>query len=402
MVYQYVAYNENKEIVKGKLQARNEEHAAELLNFAGYQLINLRLLASFPSLDKLQLGLFPIKPMDIILFYRQLALLIESGLNIVTALELLTQQTGQRSFKRVLEDIIADVRSGSQLSVALSKHPEIFSPIHCQSLKVGEQTGGLEVILRQVAEHLEKKTNSEKSMKGAMTYPIIALIVAVVVVIIMITVVLPVFKGLYSQLNVNLPAITQMMLSLGDMARSYGLYIFGLALIASVAGYAFVRTPRGRYLWDGLTLKIPLVGRINHLSQLASISRNLSVLYKAGLPLTEILPLVVQGTSNKVVVEALANVRDEMLGGAGLSQPMSKRPIFLPMMVQMVKVGEETGNLDHTLLSVAQSCEAEAEEKTKSLIALIQPTMTIAIALVVGLIALSMVTAMYSVYSTGI
>jgi len=104
--------------------------------------------------------------MDIILFYRQLALLIESGLNIVTALELLTQQTGQRSFKRVLEDIIADVRSGSQLSVALSKHPEIFPPIHCQSLKVGEQTGGLEVILRQVAEHLEKKTNSEKSMKG--------------------------------------------------------------------------------------------------------------------------------------------------------------------------------------------------------------------------------------------
>jgi type IV pilus assembly protein PilC len=182
--------------VKGKLEAGNEEQAAELLNYAGYQLINLRLVATFPTLDKLTLRLFPLKPVDIIFFYRQMALLIESGLNIVTALELLEEQTGHRGFKRVLHEIIADVRGGSQLSISLAKHPDIFIPIHCQSLKVGEQTGGLEVILRQIADHMEKLTNSKKGIKNAMIYPVLALIVAIVVIAIMITFVFPAFSSL--------------------------------------------------------------------------------------------------------------------------------------------------------------------------------------------------------------
>jgi type IV pilus assembly protein PilC len=402
MVYQYVAYNEAKEIVKGKLEAKNEEQAAELLNYAGYQLINLRMLATFPSVDKLLLRLFPIKPAEIILFYRQMALLIESGLNIVTALELLTEQTTHRSFKRILGEIISDVRSGSQLSAAMGKHPEIFPAIHCQSLKVGERTGGMEGILRQIAEHLEKKVASNKSVKAAMTYPVIAALVAIVVVAIMVTFVFPTFKGLYASMNIKLPAITQMVLDLGDKARAYGLYIIAVIVAAGFAGYAYIQTAGGRYNWDLLSLKLPLLGRVNHISELARVCRNMSVLYKAGLSLTEIMPLVIQSTTNKVIAEALVTIRDDMLDGAGISRPMSKHAIFLPMMVQMVRVGEETGNLDHTLLSVAQSYEAEAEDKTKSLIALIQPVMTIVIGLVVGLIALSLVSAMYSMYGRGI
>ncbi len=145
-----------------------------------------------------------------------MALLIESGLNIVTAIELLEEQTTNRIFKRVLGEIIADVRSGSQLSVALGKHPEIFSPIHCQSLKVGEQTGGLEVILRQIADHMEKQVIAGKGIKNAMTYPIIASIVAVVVMAIMVTFVLPAFNNLYTSLGVKLPLLTRIMLDAGS------------------------------------------------------------------------------------------------------------------------------------------------------------------------------------------
>jgi type IV pilus assembly protein PilC len=173
--------------VKGKLEARTEEQASELLQYAGYQLINLRSVASFPTLEKLGLRFFPLKSTEIILFYRQMALLIESGLNIVTALELLEEQSGHSVFKRVLGQIINDVRGGSQLSVSLGKHTDIFLPIHCQSLKVGEQTGGLEVILRQIADHMEKQMNSKKGIKNAMTYPVLAFIVAIVVVAIMVT-----------------------------------------------------------------------------------------------------------------------------------------------------------------------------------------------------------------------
>jgi type IV pilus assembly protein PilC len=184
--------------------------------------------------------------------------------------------------------------------------------------------------------------------------------------------------------------------------RVFGVYILCVILAAGIAGYAYIKTAGGRYNLDLMLLKLPVIGRVNHLNELSRISRNISVLYKAGLSLTDIMPLVIQSTSNKVMAEALMHIRDDMLGGAGLSGPMSKNPIFLPMMVQMVRVGEETGSLDNTLLSVAQSYEAESEDKTKSMIALIQPAMTIVIGLVVGLMAMSLVSAMYSMYSQGI
>ncbi len=398
----YVAYNESHEIVKGKLEAKNEEQAAELLSYAGYQLINLKALATFPTLEKLYLHLSPIKPSDIILFYRQMALLIESGLNIVTSIELLEGQASNRIFKRVLGDIISDVRGGSQLSVAMGKHPEIFSAIQCQSLKVGEQTGGLEVILRQMADHMEKQLTSKKGVKNAMTYPIIALIVAVVVVAIMVTFVLPAFSGLYTSLGVELPWMTQVVLNLGEKLSSYGIYILAVMLIAGIIVAAYIKTESGRYKWDKMALYFPIVGRINHFNELARICRGISVLFKAGLPLTEILPLVIQSCGNKYIAQALMRIRDDMLGGEGLSHPMDKHAIFLPMMVQMVRVGEETGNLDTTLLSVAQSYETEAEDKTKALIGMIQPAMTVVIGLVVGLMALSLVSAMYSMYGQGL
>ncbi|MBP1706407.1 MAG: putative pilin biosis protein [Chloroflexi bacterium] len=401
IVYSYVAYNENKEIVKGRLEAKSEEQAAHLLDFAGYQLINLKEIASFPSLNKLLQRLTPIKGTDIILFYRQMALLIESGLNIVTSIELLEEQSTNRVFKKVLGEVIGDIRAGSQLSAALGKHSHIFTPIQCQSLKVGEQTGGLEDILRQIADHMEKQVNAKKGVKNAMTYPIIALIVAVIVIAIMVTFVLPAFTGLYSSMGVKLPLMTRIMLDLGGMLRSYGLYILMGGAILAVIGIAYIKTAGGRYQWDRVSLKFPLVGRINHLNELSRISRAIAVLFKAGLPLTEILPLVIQASSNKVMTEALLGIRDDMLGGEGLSRPMTKYSIFLPMMIQMVRVGEETGNLDNTLLSVALSYESEAEDRTKSLISMIQPVMTVIIGLVVGVMALSLVSAMYSMFGQG-
>ncbi len=359
-------------------------------------------MTSFPTLEKLMLRFSPVKPNDIILFYRQMALLIESGLNIVTAVELLQQQGANRIFKKILGEVIDDIRSGSQLSVAMAKHPKIFSPIHCQSLKVGEQTGGMEAILRQIADHMEKQITAGKGIKNAMTYPVIAAVVAVVVVAIMVTFVLPAFAGLYTSLGVKMPLLTRVMLNAGDYIRSFGLYILGGLAVLVVALLVYLRTPKGRYNWDKLSLKFPVVGRINHLNELARVCRTISVLYKAGSSLTEILPLVIQSTGNKVMSKSLTEIRNDMLGGEGLSRPMGKHPIFLSMMVQMVKVGEETGNLDSTLVSVAQSYETEAEDKTKSLINMIQPVMTIVIGLIVGLVALSLISSMYSMYGEGI
>lgn len=398
MVYQYIAYNESGEIVKGKLSAVSEEAITDMLNYAGYRLINLRPYIPFMSLERLSSQFFRVKPNEIILFYRQLALLLESGISIVTALELLQSQIANRSMKRVLDEVISDLRGGNQLSAALSKHPDIFSPLCCRSLSIGEQTGGLETMLRQMADYMEKEIVASKGIKSALMYPMIATVVTVVVVAVLVLFVLPAFDNLYGSLGVELPGMTKMVINISNMFRSNMLYIMMGLLLAGGLAFIYIKTPEGRYKLDRLLLRLPLLGRIRHLNELARCCRSIALLFTAGLPLTEIIPLVIQGTNNRVLAQSFHDVQQDMLKGEGLSRPMAKNPLFLPMMVQMVKVGEETGSLDTSLLAVAENYETEAQDKTKSLISLIQPVMTLIIAAVVGVIALSLVSAMYSIY----
>ena len=329
---------------------------------------------------------------------RQLALLIESGIDIVTSLELLRGQTSNNALKGVLSEVISDLRSGSRLSAALDKHPKVFPAIFRRSLGVGEQTGGLETVLRQVADYMEREVTNAKNVKGALRYPIIVAVVAVLVIGVLIFFVLPAFIDLYGQLGAELPKMTQMLISTVDVLRNYGLYIIMGAVIAIVAILAYIKTPTGKYNWHSLLLRLPLVGQVTHLNELARCCRSLSLLFRAGLPLPEIMSLVIQSSNNTVIAEALSDVRQEMLKGEGLSRPMAKNELFLPMMVQMVKVGEETGNLDVTLLSIAKNYETLAEDRTRALIGLVQPAMTLIIGLVVAFIALSLVSTMYSLY----
>ena len=398
MLYQYIACSESGEIVKGKLSAISEDAISEMLGYAGYRLINLRPYVPFLSLGKLTAQIFPVKPNDIIMLFRQLALLLESGVNIVTSLELLREQITNRTLKKVVNDVISDIRAGNQLSIAMSRHPEVFSPLSCRSLSIGEQTGGLETMLRQVADYTEKEIITRKGIKGALMYPAIALVVTVVVVGVLMFFVLPAFAGFYGDLGAKLPAITSMMLSMSVILKQYFMQMLLGIFIAIGVSIIYFKTPDGKYNLDRIMLRIPQLGRVRHLNELARASRSISLLYTAGLPLTEIMPLVIQGCNNRVMAKALYDVHMEMLKGEGLAKPMSKNHLFLPMMVQMVKVGEETGGLDASLQAVAQNYEAEAQDKTKSLISMIQPVMTIVIAGVVGIIALSMVSAMYSMY----
>jgi type IV pilus assembly protein PilC len=398
MQYQYVAASEAGEIVKGKISAASEDSVAEMMNFAGFRLINLKPYVPFFSLGKLSMQFFPVKPADIIMFFRQMALLLESGINIITSLELLRDQMSARTLKKVVGDIISDVRAGNQLSVSLSRHPTVFPAMAIRSLSIGEQTGGLETMLRQISDYMEREVATQKGIKGALMYPMIAGIIAIVVVAVLMVVVLPAFAGLYSDLGAELPSITRIMMGASTFLKEHVMELLLGILIFVGLSAIYIKTPDGRYRFDKLLLKIPLLGRVRLLNELARACRSISLLYSAGLPLTEIMPMVVQGSGNRVMAEALYNVQTEMLKGEGLSKPMSQSPLFLPMMVQMVKVGEETGTLDSSILAVAQNYEAEAQDKTKTIIGIIPPVMTVIIAGFVGLIAVSMVSAMYGMY----
>ena len=394
MVYQYVAYNPNKEVVKGRLSAASEEAATELLGYAGYQTISLKPYVPFISLDKLSDSMYQVKPAEVILLYHQLAMLLESGTDIAASLDLLQQQATNRALKKVLSEVTSDVRGGNQLSAALDKHPKVFSPMYSRLLSVGEQSGDLESVLKQVADYMEKEAATAKETKGALMMPAITTIIAVLVIGLLIVFILPTFSKMYTQLDIELPAIAQIMVSVGEVAKSYGMYIFLALLVIVGLGFVYIKTPGGRYNWDKLLLKLPLMGRVKQLSELARCCRSMSLLFRAGLPLPEIMSMAIQSSGNKVMVQALSDVQQDMVKGEGLSQPMAKNKLFLPMMVQMVKVGEETGSLDVTLQAVARSYEAEADDKIHAVIGLIQPVMTLLIGGMVALIALTMVSAM--------
>jgi len=398
MDFQYIAYTAERKLVKGKLSATDEEAAASLLNYGGYQLVSLKIMTPFFNLGSVASRFSRIKSREIIMFSRQLALLLESGTDIVTALELLQSQATNRSLRGIVGQVASDIRGGTSLSTALSKHPRAFPDIYHRTIAAGEQGGNLEVVLRQMADYVERGLNTEKKVKNALAYPVGLGVIALIVVAVLVAFVMPTFIDLYGAFDVKLPMATQLLLDVSGWLLQYGLFVI-LAMVAVViVGYLYIRTPAGKYQWDKLMLTLPVVGRINVLSELGRCCRTMSLLFKVGLPLPEIMSLVIHGSSNKAMVEALTEVQQELIRGQGLSKPMSKNKLFLPLMVQMVGVGEETGNLDNTLTTVAQSYEVEADDRTSSAVGLIQPAMIIGIAVVIGFIAVSLLSAMYSIY----
>jgi type IV pilus assembly protein PilC len=400
MAYEYIAYNTNREVVKGRLEAITEKAATELLDIAGYQVIKLKPYVPFLNRDKLIDSMYQVKTSEIVLLYRQLAMLLEAGTNIGSSLEMLQEQTSNPLLKKVLHVVVADVRSGNQFSAALTKHPKVFPTVYCQLLGIGEQGGDLEKLLRQVADYMEKEQNTSKETKGALLMPGITATLALLVVILMIVFVLPTFGKMYTSLGAQLPPIVQFFMSMGEFIKANGLYVLAGAVVVAIGVYLYIKTPRGRYQLDKLTLRMPLFGRVKLLSELSRYCRSMSLLFHAGMPLSEILPLLIKGSGNKVLAKALTEVERDMIKGEGLSKPMSKNKLFLPMMVQMVKVGEETGSLDTTLQAVAESYEAEASDKIHSIIGLIQPVMTVGIGGIVGVIAVTLMSAMTSMYGT--
>jgi len=398
MDFAYTAYTEDRKLVRGKVSANNEDAANELLAYGGYKVISLKSVVPLINKEKLLAKFHRIKPAEIVMFSRQLALLLESGTDIVTSLDLLQDQIDNPTLKGIVGELASDIRGGSSLSASLSKHPRAFSHMYHRAIAAGEQGGNLELVLRQMAEHMEKGVITEKKVKGALTYPFIVVIVAVVVVGILVTFVLPTFTELYTQFGVELPLATRILIAVADWASQYGVYALLVFVAAIGAGYAYTKTPAGKYRWDKALLGFPVIGRIAHLSELSRCCRTMALLLRVGLPLPEVMAMTIHGSTNKSVTESLTGVQQELIRGEGLSGPMSKRKLFLPLMTQMVKVGEETGSLDNTLTTVADSFEMEASDKTGAAIALIQPMVTVLLGGLIGFIVLAMISAMYSIY----
>ena len=233
-------------------------------------------------------------------------------------------------------------------------------------------------------------------LKAALTYPAIVTVLAIGIMILMVTVVLPPILGMFTMLKGEVPITTKVLLFIVDMFKNYGLHMLVVALAAGIVGFMYSKTPTGRYYLDMLMLKLPVMGRINIISELARCCRTMSLLFKAGLPLPDIMTMASQASGNSVLAKGLTDVEKDMMRGEGLSEPMRKQWVFLPLMVEMTKVGEATGTLDATLITVAENYEIEAESRIQTMLAMIEPAMTIAIGIGVGFLALSIFMPLYS------
>jgi len=396
MDYEYIGYTADRRVVKGKIDASGEKDAEDRLAASGYQILSLKtargpLITGMPSL--FQKGA---KQEEIVLFSRQLALLLESGVGIVQSLDLLKVQTTNKAFAGMLDTIISDLRSGNPLSVALEKHPKAFNRMFCKMIAVGEQTGQLENVLRNLASYAEQSTAAMRKIRQAMTYPIIVLVLAVAVGFLAVTFVLPPVMDMFKTLGGKLPLMTQILIAVVSFMGDYGVYVMLAVLVICLLIYMYTRTPNGALQKDRFLLSMPVLGRLNLINTLARICRSITILFRSGLPLPEILKLTAESSGNRVISSALMDVEQDIVKGEGLASAMGRHPEFLPLMVEMTRVGEETGNLDSTLTIVAESFEIEAADKLQTVLGMIEPAMTIIIGLAVGFLALSIFVPIYS------
>jgi type IV pilus assembly protein PilC len=398
MAYKYRAYTTDKKIIQGTINVATENLAESALYNAGYRnVLSLEEVTPGFKIENLIPSLYGVKTREVIDFSNQLATLIQSGITILAGLRLLEGQTARKALKKVLAGLAEDIQAGSSLSQALMKYPQAFSNTYCQVVKASEQAGTLELGLQQAAVYLEKQANARQKLTRAMAYPIFVMLLAVGVSILLIIVALPPMVSLFNSFNAELPWTTRTLTVIANFVLDYRLAILIVIVALALTIYTLLKIPAVQLFKDKMILKIPVIGTIVIERSMAMFCQTAGMLLKAGLRLPPILDIVIQTNKNRVLRQLFTDVRESLVQGAGLSQPMSQNKLFPELLVEMVMVGEKTGVMDTSLATLAVFYENKADRKMDTLISMIEPALTVIIGLVVIFIALSVITPMYSI-----
>jgi type IV pilus assembly protein PilC len=337
-----------------------------------------------------------VKARSLQVFSRQFATMINAGLNVVTSLATLEEQTDDVQLGRVIGEVRADVERGALLSEALARHPNVFSRIYISMVEAGEAAGILDNVLDRLATQIEKEANLKRRVKGAMVYPTLVVTFAFLVLCGMLLFIVPIFEKLYKQLGGNLPMLTQYIINASDIMRSDWFIVFPAIGATIFAFFKWKKSEGGRKQWDRFKLRIPMkIGDIVLKVTMARFSRTLSTLVAAGVDIIKALEITGSTAGNWVVEEALRDTREQVHQGVPIAQPLIEHPVFPPMVGQMVKIGEETGELDAMLGKIADFYEDEVDAAITSITSIIEPIMIILVGVMVGTIILSMYLPMF-------
>ena len=390
--YAYKVRDRGGKLVSGTLEADSQAVVATKLRQMGFAPILIEEQKA--SLGKTEIRLpwsGKVKQKDVAVFSRQFATMINSGLSLLRALNILADQTDNQTFARVIGEVRSDVENGQSLSVALAKHPKVFKRLYVAMIRAGEIGGVLDSVLLRLAENLEKDLALRQKIKSAMTYPTVVFCLVLLIMTAMLIFVVPTFKNLYRDLGGDLPLPTKVLISLSDRAKQ-----FWYVLVALIGGSAFmlrrwISTEKGRGKWDAIKLRVPIFGQLVHKTALSRFSRTLSVLMRSGVPILQSLDIVRETVNNVVVSRAVGDVAASVKEGESIAKPLERHDIFPPMVVQMISVGEETGALDTMLAKIADFYDQEVEATVEALTSLIEPVLIAVMGVVVG----GMVVALY-------
>lgn len=333
-----------------------------------------------------------IKIRDVAVFSRQFSTMINSGLSLLRALSVLADQTENRTLTTVILEVKADVEKGTSLSAALEKHPKAFSQLYVSMVKAGEAGGVLDETLNRLADTLEAQVALRAKIKSAMTYPVVVFSLVLLIVTAMLIFVVPMFQDLYADLGGTLPLPTKILLGVSSVMTTFW-YISLATIVGGVWGFKrWIGTDTGRGHFDLIKLKLPVFGGLVHKSAISRFSRTLSVLVRTGVPILQAMDIVAETAGNTVVARAVRDVQSSVKEGESLAEPLTHHPVFPPMVVQMMAVGEETGALDTMLSKVADFYDREVEATVDALTSLIEPLLIVVMGASVGgmLVALYM------------
>jgi type IV pilus assembly protein PilC len=393
--FSYAAINSHGLEANGEISAPDASAAREQLRVRGLLASYLEELPATGE-DSVRTVFKKIKPKSLQIFSRQFATMIEAGLNVVSALVILEEQTDDKYLAQVIRELRADVEGGLLLSQALGRHPKVFSRLYVSMVEAGEAAGILDQVLDRVAFQIEKDTQIKRRVKGAMIYPVMVLIFATLVLIGMLMFLVPIFVKIFSQLGGELPTLTQWVVAASDLMRTRWFIIIP-GIFGVIAGFRrWKKTESGRKIWDRIKLRIPMrIGQVVLKVTMARFSRTLSTLVAAGVDIIKALEITGQTAGNWVVEDALATVREKVHEGVPIAQPLIDNDVFPPMVAQMVKIGEETGELEKMLSKIADFYEDEVDSSIQSLTSIIEPLMMIAVGCMVGVIIIAMYLPMF-------
>ena len=389
--FSYQAITETGAAAKGDIEAASAEAASSLLAARGYiptqvQEQRGRSQAGAGAGFSIFSG---VGTPELILFTKQFKTLIRSGVPMLTILQVLEDQTENKRLRPVLGRIHQDIREGASLHDAFRRHPSIFSPLYCSMLKAGESAGALPDILDRLVYVIEHEHKVKSDVKSAMTYPIIVLAFLAIAFFILLVGVVPKFVNVFKNAGLQLPWPTQICLALYQVISDYWFVIALLAIAAGVGLFFYARTEQGRFVRDTLLLKMPLVGKLLQKSALSRFASIFSILQASGVDILDAMDILADTIGNDAISRQLQGIKDRLREGRGISGPLRQASYFTPMLINMIAVGEESGNLDVLLRDVAAHYDTEVEYATKKLSDALAPILTISLAAVVGFFALA-------------